>query len=85
MRDLQRINRELDAARERDDRRAQVRLITAALVLPESQADRAGYLDELAYAYERLGRFEEAINAMRGAVAAGWDGVGSTIIPVRRR
>lgn len=74
MRDLQRINRELDAARERDDHRGQVRLITAALALPESQPDRAGYLDELAYAYEKLGRFEEAIDAMRQAVAAGFDG-----------
>ena len=52
----------------------QVRLITAALALPESQPDRAGYLDELAYAYEKLGRFEEAIDAMRQAVAAGWEG-----------
>lgn len=74
MRDLQKINRELDAARERDDNRAQVRLITAALALPESQPDRAGYLDELAYAYQKLGRFDDAIDAMREAVAAGWDG-----------
>jgi tetratricopeptide (TPR) repeat protein len=74
VRDLQTINRELDTARERDDHRAQVRLITAALARPESQPDRAGYLDELAYAYEKLGRFEEAIDAMRQAVAAGWDG-----------
>lgn len=74
MRDLLTINRELDAARERDDHRACVRLITAVLALPEAQADRAGYLDELAYAYEKLGRFEEAIDAMRQAVAAGWDG-----------
>lgn len=74
MRDLQKINRALDAARERDDNRAQVRLITAALALPESQPDRAGYLDELAYAYQKLGRFDEAIDAMRQAVAAGWDG-----------
>ncbi len=74
MRDLQRINRELDAARERDDNHAQVRLITAALALPESQPDRAEYLDELAYAYEKLGRFNEAIDAMRQAVDAGWDG-----------
>jgi tetratricopeptide (TPR) repeat protein len=74
VRDLQRINRELDAARERDDNRAQVRLITAALAMPEAQPDRAGYLDELAYAYEKLGRFDEAIDAMRQAVAAGWKG-----------
>jgi len=74
VRDLQRINRELDTARERDDHGAQVRLITAALALPESHPARAGYLDELAYAYEKLGRFQEAIDAMREAVAAGWDG-----------
>ena len=75
MRDLETIDRELDEARERGDFGAQVRLIMAALALPESQPDRAGYLDSLAYAYERLGRFDEAIEAMRGAVAAGWDGV----------
>ena len=74
MPDLETINRELDTARERDDHHAQVRLITAALALPESQPDRAEYLDELAYAYEKLGRFEEAIDAMRQAVAAGWAG-----------
>jgi tetratricopeptide (TPR) repeat protein len=74
VRDLSRISRELDAARERDDNDARVRLITAALALPESQPDRAGYLDELAYAYEKLGRFDQAIDAMRQAVAAGWDG-----------
>lgn len=50
-----------------------MRLITAALALPESQPDRAGYLDELAYAYEKLGRFDQAIDAMRQAVAAGFD------------
>lgn len=74
MRDLQRINREVDAARKRADHHACVRLITAALALPEAEPDRAEYLDELAYAYEKLGRFEDAIDAMRRAVAAGWDG-----------
>lgn len=74
MRSLETVNRELDAARERGDHDACVRLITAALALPESQPDRAAYLDDLAYAYERLGRFEEAVDAMRGAVDAGWDG-----------
>jgi tetratricopeptide (TPR) repeat protein len=72
--DLERIARELDAARERDDHHACVGLITTALALPEAQPDRAGYLDELAYAYEKLGRFEDAIDAMRAAVAAGWEG-----------
>jgi SEC-C motif len=74
VRDLQSINRELDAARQRADHHECVRLITAALALPDAQPDRAGYLDELAYAYEKLGRFEDAIDAMRQAVAAGWDG-----------
>ena len=74
MPDLTAINRELNAARERDDHHAQVRLIRAALALPASQPDRADYLDELAYAYEKLGRFEEAVDAMRQAVDAGWDG-----------
>ena len=74
MPDLQAIDRELDAARERDDNHARVRLITTALALPDARPDRAGYLDELAYAYEQLGRFDEAIDAMRAAVAAGWDG-----------
>ena len=74
MSDLQRINRELDTARERNDHHAQVRLITTALALPDAQPDRAGYLDELAYVYEKLGRFDEAIDAMRQALAAGWSG-----------
>ncbi len=74
MQDLKSINRELDGARERGEHATCVRLITAALALPQSQPDRAGYLDELAYCYERLGRFEDAIDAMRAAVAAGWDG-----------
>lgn len=74
MRDLHSINRELDTARQRADHHECVRLITAALALPDAQPDRAGYLDELAYAYEKLGRFQDAINAMREAVAAGWDG-----------
>jgi tetratricopeptide (TPR) repeat protein len=72
--DLHTINRELDAARERNDHHAQVQLITAALALPDAEPDRAEYLDELAYAYEKLGRFDQAIDAMRQAVAAGWEG-----------
>jgi hypothetical protein len=74
VRDLRSINRELDAARQRADDHQRVRLITAALALPDAQPDRAGYLDELADAYEKLGRFDDAIHAMRQAVAAGWDG-----------
>jgi len=49
-------------------------LISLALALPESRPDRAGYLDELAHAYEKLGRLEEAIGAMRGTLATGWEG-----------
>jgi tetratricopeptide (TPR) repeat protein len=72
--DLEAIERELAAARERDDNHARVRLIGAAITLPEAQPHRAEYLDELAYAYEQLGRLDEAIDAMRQAVAAGFDG-----------
>jgi tetratricopeptide (TPR) repeat protein len=72
--DLAVIERELAVARKGDDNHARVRLIPRALELPEAQAHRAEYLDELAYAYQQLGRFDEAINAMRQAVAAGWDG-----------
>jgi tetratricopeptide (TPR) repeat protein len=72
--DLAAIDRELDVARERDDNRTLVRLISSALALPEAQPFLAEYLDELAYAYQELGRFDEAIDAMRRAVAAGWDG-----------
>lgn len=72
--DLAAIERELSAARLRDDNDARVRLIGQALALSETEPDRAEYLDELAYAYQQLGRFEDAIDAMRQAVAAGWDG-----------
>ena len=74
MADLQAIDRELDVARERDDNDARVRLITRALALPEAQPHRADYLDELAYAFQQLDRFDDAIDAMRQALAAGWDG-----------
>jgi tetratricopeptide (TPR) repeat protein len=72
--DLAAIERELDVARQRDDNHARVRLIPRALELTETQPHRAEYLDELAYAYQQLGRFDEAVDAMRQAVAAGWDG-----------
>jgi tetratricopeptide (TPR) repeat protein len=72
--DLAAIDRELDVARERDDNGARVRLIPRVLALPEAQPLHAEYLDELAYAYQQLGRFDEAIDAMRRAVGAGWDG-----------
>lgn len=74
MADLQAIERALVVARKRDDNDARVRLIPRALQLPDAQPHRAEYLDELAYAYQQLGRFDDAIDAMRQAVAAGWDG-----------
>ncbi|MGH3130991.1 MAG: SEC-C metal-binding domain-containing protein [Gaiellaceae bacterium] len=51
-----------------------MRLITRAIELPEAAPHRAEYLDELAYAYQQLGRFDDAVDAMRQAVAAGFDG-----------
>lgn len=72
--DLAAIERELAVARTRDDNPARARLIPRALHLPEAQPHRAEYLDELAYAYQQLGRFDDAIDAMRQAIAAGWDG-----------
>ncbi len=74
MADLQAIERELVIARKRDDNDARARLIPRALELPDAQPHRAEYLDELAYAYQQLGRFDEAIDAMRQALAAGFDG-----------
>ena len=74
MADLQALERELVVARNRDDNQARVRLISCALQLPEAQPHRAAYLDELAYAYQQLGRFDDAIDAMRQALTAGWDG-----------
>ena len=74
MADLQGIERELVVARKRDDNEARARLIPRALELPGAQPHRAEYLDELAYAYQQLGRFDDAIDAMRQALAAGFDG-----------
>lgn len=72
--DLEAIERELDIARKREDNDARVRLITRAISLPEATPHLADYLDELAYAYQQLGRFDDAVDTMRQAVAAGWDG-----------
>ena len=72
--DLDAIEQELDVAREHDDSIARARLIPQALALPAAEPFRAEYLDELAYAYEQLGRFDEAVDAMRKALDAGWDG-----------
>ena len=72
--DLDAIEQKLDVARELDDSIARARLIPQALALPAAEPFRAEYLDELAYAYEQLGRFDEAVDAMRDALDAGWDG-----------
>ena len=72
--DLDAIEQQLDVARERDDSVARVRLIPRALALAAAEPFRAEYLDELAYAYEQLGRLDEAVDAMREALDAGWDG-----------
>jgi len=72
--DLQAIDRALDQARERDDLDAWADLLTRALALAEVQPQRADYLDELAFVYQQLERFDDAIDAMRQALAAGWDG-----------
>jgi len=74
MGNLETIERELDVARRRDDNHARVRLIPRAIEFPDAAPHLAEYLDELAYAYQQLGRFDDAVEAMRGAVAAGWDG-----------
>ncbi|MCA1698391.1 MAG: hypothetical protein LC790_05585, partial [Actinobacteria bacterium] len=74
MAELAALERELDLARVRDDNHARVRLITRAIAMPEAGPHRADYLDELAYAYQQLGRFDDAVDAMRQAVAAGWNG-----------
>jgi len=64
----------LDLPRERDDCVARAHLIPQALALPAAEPFRGEYLDELAYAYKQLGRFDEAVDAMRKALDAGWDG-----------
>lgn len=74
MAELEAIDRALDHARERDDHDAWIDLLRRALATPEAQPRRADYLDELAYVYQQLERLDDAIDAMRQAVAAGWDG-----------
>lgn len=74
MADLEQIERELAVARKRDDNHARARLIPQAIALPEADPHRAEYLDELTYAYQQLGRFNDAVQTMRQAVTAGWDG-----------
>ena len=51
-------------------------MIPQGLALPAAEPFRAESLDldELAYAYERLGRIDEAVDSMPKALDAGWDG-----------
>jgi len=65
------LRRQLDAAHAAKDHEAVVRLDREALELPLGLDDRAAYLAELAWGYEQLGRFDEAVAAMWEAVAAG--------------
>lgn len=65
------IRRRLDAAHADEDYPTIVRLLHEALALRLSQPDRADHLSELAWAYEQLGRFDDAVDTMREAVAAG--------------
>jgi tetratricopeptide (TPR) repeat protein len=74
MGDLEAIERELVPARMREDNEERIRLIPRALALPEAEPFRGEYLDELAYAYAELGRFEEAIDVLCEALGDGWDG-----------
>lgn len=59
------------AAHAANDHVTIVRLLREALTLPPAQPDRADYLAELAWSYEQLGRFDDAVGAMHEAVAAG--------------
>ncbi len=69
--DLVEVRRRLDAAHAANDYPTIVRLLHEALALGLSQSDRADHLSELAWAYEQLGRFDDAVHKMREAVAAG--------------
>ncbi len=69
--DLVEVRRRLDAAHATNDYPTIVRLLHEALALRLSQSDRADHLSELAWAYEQLGRFDDAVNKMREAVATG--------------
>jgi tetratricopeptide (TPR) repeat protein len=69
--DLVEVRRRLDAAHAADDYPTIERLLHEALALGLSQPDRADHLSELAWAYEQLGRFDDAVDKMREAVATG--------------
>ncbi len=68
---LAEVRRRLDAAHAADDYATIERLLHEALALELAQPDRANHLSELAWAYEQLGRFNDAVDTMRDAVAAG--------------
>ncbi len=67
------IEDHLDEAVECDDYALVVGLVDRALTLPEAGPELAGFLDTLGWAFERLGRFDEAVDVMRRAAAAGLD------------
>ncbi len=69
--DLVAVRRRLDAAHATNDYQTIVRLLHEALTLELAQSDRADHLSELAWAYEQLGRFDDAVDKMREAVATG--------------
>ncbi len=68
---LAEVRRRLDAAHTTNDYPTIVRLLHEALALELSQPDRAAHLSELAWAYEQLRRFDDAVDTMREAVATG--------------
>ena len=67
------IEDRLDEAVECDDYELVVELVERALTLPEAGPELAGFLDTLGWALEELGRFDEAVDVMRRAAAAGLD------------
>ncbi len=67
------IEARLDEAVECDDYELVVELVERALTLPEAGPELAGFLDTLGWASEKLGRFDEAVDVMRRAAAAGLD------------
>lgn len=67
------VEERLDEAVECDDYELVVELVERALTLPEAGPELAGFLDTLGWALEELGRFDEAVDVMRRAAAAGLD------------
>lgn len=71
--ELARVEAELDQARDRDDNEARVRLVPRLIELGGAEEDLATHWDELAYAHEQLGHFDQAAEALRRAIDAGFD------------